>query len=141
MRIAANADLAISADTMHQYVTGPTALKTMMRMLLDELDKGAISVHSYATEASVSFRNISLLSGGTPSWMTKLRISSPPSTITRITKSGAHHNDPSVSGVLHGFLKTFCLTWVHVQIVCNVLSSVSSSVDSGCNSHRVDEKS
>lgn len=45
MRIATSADLAISIDIMHQYVTGLTALKTMMHMLSDGLDWGAKLVY------------------------------------------------------------------------------------------------
>lgn len=48
--------LEISTNTMYQYVTGPIALKMMMHMLLDELDKGAISVYLDATEARVRFQ-------------------------------------------------------------------------------------
>jgi len=55
MRIATSADLAISADTMHQYVVGLVALKTMMRMLLDELDRGARAAYLDATEVRVHF--------------------------------------------------------------------------------------
>lgn len=56
MCIATNAGLVISADTMHQYVTGPTTLKTMMCMLLDELDKGARAVYLDAIEERVCFQ-------------------------------------------------------------------------------------
>ena len=56
MRIATNADLEISTYTIHQYVVGLIALKTMMRMLSDELDRGAKSVHLDATEARVCFQ-------------------------------------------------------------------------------------
>lgn len=56
MRIFTNVDLAISANTMHQYVTGPTTLKAMMCMLLDELDKGARVVYSNATEGKIHFQ-------------------------------------------------------------------------------------
>jgi len=55
MRIAPSADLQMSADTMHQYVVGPDALKTMKRMLYDKLDKGAKSLYPNATEARVRF--------------------------------------------------------------------------------------
>ena len=41
MHIATSADLVINVDTMHQYVIGPTALKTMICILSDELDRGA----------------------------------------------------------------------------------------------------
>lgn len=41
MHTATSQDLPISADIMHKYVAGPATLKTMMRMLIEELDKGA----------------------------------------------------------------------------------------------------
>ena len=56
MRIDTSADLAISVDTMHQYVVGPTALKTMMCMLSDELDKRAKVVYPDAIVARVRFQ-------------------------------------------------------------------------------------
>lgn len=56
MHIATIADLVISADTMHQYVVGTDALKTIMCMLSNELDRGAKSVYSDATEARDFFQ-------------------------------------------------------------------------------------
>ena len=56
MRMVTNTHLEISADTMHQYVCGPTTLKTMMHMLSNELDIGAISVYQNAMEARVRFQ-------------------------------------------------------------------------------------
>lgn len=56
MRVATNADLEISAHTMHQYVFGLTALKSMMHMLVDELDRGARSVYSDAMKVRVQFQ-------------------------------------------------------------------------------------
>jgi len=41
MRITTSADLVINAETLHQYVASLTTLKTMMRMLSDDLDRGA----------------------------------------------------------------------------------------------------
>ena len=41
MHISTSPDLPISANIMHKYVVGLTALKTMMCMLSDELDRGA----------------------------------------------------------------------------------------------------
>ena len=41
---------------MHQYVVGLDALKTMIHMLSDELDRGAKSVYLDATEARVHFK-------------------------------------------------------------------------------------
>jgi len=40
MCIANNIDLQMSAETMHQYVAGSAALKTMIHLLFDELDRG-----------------------------------------------------------------------------------------------------
>jgi len=51
-----------------------------------------------------AFSRMLPLSTQTPSQTTKLGISSPPSTITRMSKSWSHHNGPSVIDVLHGFL-------------------------------------
>jgi len=56
MRIATSTDLAISADTMHQYVASIATLKTMMCMLSDELDRGSKVVYLYATKARVRLR-------------------------------------------------------------------------------------
>jgi len=56
MRIATSVDLVISADTMHQHVAGSVALKAMMHMLLDKLDRGARAVYPDATEARVHFQ-------------------------------------------------------------------------------------
>lgn len=54
--IATNADLAIREDTMHQYVAGPSALKTVMHILSNELDRGANVVYPDATEERVHFQ-------------------------------------------------------------------------------------
>lgn len=107
--------LEINIDTMHQHVSGPVTPRMTMDMLSDELDEGAILVYPDAMEARVRFNKMSPLSAQTPSRMTKLGISSPPSTITRMSKIWSHHNGLSLSDVLHGFLKPFCLTWVHVH--------------------------
>ena len=56
MHVATSADLEIGTDTMHQCVASPAALKTMMRMLTTELDRGAKSMYSDATEARVRFQ-------------------------------------------------------------------------------------
>ena len=55
MRIATSADLVISADTMHQYVTGPATLKKMMHILSDDLERGAQVVYPDAMKARVRF--------------------------------------------------------------------------------------
>lgn len=51
MCITTSANLAISADTMHQYVTRSASLKTMLCMLLGELDRGARAVYLDVIEA------------------------------------------------------------------------------------------
>ena len=56
MHTATSPDLPISADIMHKYVVGLTALKTMKHMLSDELDKGARAVHLDAMETKVKFQ-------------------------------------------------------------------------------------
>ena len=56
MHMVTSTHLKINTDTMDQYVVGPTALKMMMHMLSDELDRGAISMYSDATEARVHFQ-------------------------------------------------------------------------------------
>ena len=61
-------------------------------------------------------------------------------TITSMSKTWSHHNGPSVSDVLHGFLKPLCLTWAHVHfnvMSCQVKVQVSIV---GCNSHKVNEE-
>jgi len=130
-----------NVDTMHQHVVGPVTPRMTMHMLLDELDRGAILVQLDATKARVRFSKMSPLSAWKPSWMTKLGISSPPSTIKRMSKSWSHHNNLSVSDVVLGLLKPFCLTWAHVH--CNVTScQVEFQVSTiECNGHRVVEES
>jgi len=60
-RIATSPDLLISANTMHKYVAGPAALKTMMHILSNELDRGAQVVYPEAMDARVrSLKYISL---------------------------------------------------------------------------------
>ena len=130
MRMTTSTHWKISTNTMHQCVAGSAAPKNTMRMLANELDGGAISIHPDTTEARVRLSKMSPWRAYTSSWTTKLGISFPLSTIMRMLKSWSHHNDPSVSDVFHGFLKPFSLTWVHLQIVCNVFSSGSSSFDS-----------
>lgn len=48
--------LKINTDTMHQYVSGLAALKTMMHILSNELDRGSILVYSNETEVRVFFQ-------------------------------------------------------------------------------------
>ena len=55
MCITTSPYLVISANTMHQYVAGLAALKEMMHMLSDELDRGAQAVYPDTMEATVRF--------------------------------------------------------------------------------------
>jgi len=56
MHLATNAHLEINTDTMHQYVDGLAALKTMMHMLTNELDRDPKIVYLDAIEARVLFQ-------------------------------------------------------------------------------------
>lgn len=56
MHVSTSVDLEISADTMHQYIVSSAALKTMMHMLSDELDRGGKSVYPDVIEARVFFQ-------------------------------------------------------------------------------------
>jgi len=56
MHIATSKDLQMSVDTMHQYVTGMAALKTMIHMLSNKLDIGAKLVYLNIMEARVQFQ-------------------------------------------------------------------------------------
>lgn len=55
MCIATSADMEISANTMHQYVVGPAALKNMMCMLSKELERGVKLVYLDSMEERVRF--------------------------------------------------------------------------------------
>lgn len=55
MRIATNLHLLINEDTMHQYVVGLTALKTMTHMISEKFDSGARAVYWDAMEIRVMF--------------------------------------------------------------------------------------
>lgn len=55
MRIATSPDFVINADNMHKYVVGLASLKTMMHMLLDELDRGDREVYPDAIDTRVRF--------------------------------------------------------------------------------------
>ena len=55
MRIATSPDLPISADTMNKYVPSLATLNIRMRMLLDELEKGARAVYPDAMKERVRF--------------------------------------------------------------------------------------
>lgn len=83
--------LEITIDTMHQHVVSPVTPRMTMCMLSDELYGGDIAVYPDAVEARVRFSKMSPLSAWTPSWMTKLGISSPLSTCTHVRKND-HHN-------------------------------------------------
>jgi len=104
MHMAMSTCLESSIDTMHQNIVDLVIPRTTMHMLVDELGREAISVHPDAMKVRVCFSKMSKLSARTPSRMTKLGISSPPSTITRMPKSLSHHNSLSVNNVLHGLL-------------------------------------
>ncbi len=56
MCMVTSTHLEISIDTIHQYVASLATLKTMMHMLSDELDRGAISMYLDATKARVHFQ-------------------------------------------------------------------------------------
>jgi len=56
MHIVTNLDLSINTNTMHKYVIGLVALKTMMYMLSYELDRGALAVYLDAMEARFCFQ-------------------------------------------------------------------------------------
>jgi len=47
---------ATNPDIMHKYVAGPATLKTLMHMILDELNRGAQEVYLNAMEARVRFQ-------------------------------------------------------------------------------------
>ena len=53
---ATSPNLLISVETMHKYVAGLAALKRMMHMLLDKLDRGARAVYLDAMEARFRFQ-------------------------------------------------------------------------------------
>jgi len=124
MCMVTNTHFEVSTDTMHQYVDGPTALKMMMRMLSNELDRGTISMYLDAMGASVDFSRMSPLSMQTPSQTTKLDISLSPSIITRMSKSWSCHNCLSLSDSLHGLLKPI-LSHMGACVDCNVTSCKS----------------
>jgi len=137
MRMATSRCLEISTNTMHQHVSHPITPRMTVHMLPHELDRGTISVYADAMGSRVHFNKMSPLSALTD----KVGISSPPSTITRMSKIWSHHNGLSVSDVLHGLLKPFYLTWAHMH--CDVTSSqleVQVWIVE-CKSHRVVEES
>ena len=55
-RVATSPDLPISVDIMCKYVGGPATLRTMMHILLDELDRGSQAVYLDAMEARFRFQ-------------------------------------------------------------------------------------
>ena len=55
MHIATNLEFLISANIMRKYVASLVTLKTMMCMLLDELDEGARAVYPNVMEARFRF--------------------------------------------------------------------------------------
>lgn len=56
MWISTNLDLPISVDIMQKYLVGPTALNTMMCILLDNLDRGAQEVYPDAMDLRFRFQ-------------------------------------------------------------------------------------
>lgn len=56
MHIVTSGNLDMRTNTMHRYVVAPASLKTMMRMLSDELHRGVKSVYPDATETRVRFQ-------------------------------------------------------------------------------------
>lgn len=107
-------------------------------MLSDKLDR-AISMHSDLMKERIFFSKGSTLSAQTPTRTTKIGIISSPSTITSMSKSWPHHNGPSLSDVLQGFLKPICLTWAHVHYnVTSYQVEVQVSIVE-CNIHKVFE--
>ena len=55
MRVATSDDLQLSAKNMQMYISGPTTLKIVLRMLHDELDKGFRTIYPEAMEARLCF--------------------------------------------------------------------------------------
>jgi len=105
MHMVTSMHLEIDTDTMDQYVASPTTLKTMMCMLSNELEKGAISVYPNATKARVFFqRDVTIECIDTIMNDQSLHQFA---TIDhqRMSKRWSYHNSPSVSDSLHGFLK------------------------------------
>jgi len=55
MRKATNNDLQLSAENMQKYISGPTTLRKMFRILQDELDKGSITICLEVKEPRIHF--------------------------------------------------------------------------------------
>lgn len=55
VRTTTSPNLPISADIVRKYIFGPATLKTMMRKLKDELDRGARAVYPNVMEATFRF--------------------------------------------------------------------------------------
>lgn len=53
---ATNDDLEVSTEKMQKYISGPVIVKTMLRMLQDELEKGSQIIYPQAMEARVHFQ-------------------------------------------------------------------------------------
>jgi len=77
----------------------------------------------------------------TPSWTTKLGISSLLLIIVRMLKSWTSHGFLNHSDVFHGLLKPFCLTWLYVLFDVMSYQVEVQVLIVGCNNHRVDEES
>lgn len=76
----------ISTETMHQYVFGPTVVKMIMHSFQMSWTREPYQFTRMQQRQGFTFGSMSPLSAWTPSWMMKLGIGSPPSTITRISK-------------------------------------------------------
>jgi len=137
MCIATSLDLSISVDTMHKYVFGLETLKEICACFQTSWSEELEKCTQILWRQDSGSRNMSPCSTRTPSGTTDLGISLLLLIIMKMLKSWYSNNFPSHSDVLHGFLKTFYLTWVHVH--CNVMLRQVSIV--GCNSHKVDEDS
>ena len=74
MCISTSPDFPISLDIMQKYVTDPATLKTIMCMLLDELDRGANQCTQMLWRQESGFKWMSMQSTQTPSRTTDLGI-------------------------------------------------------------------
>lgn len=54
--MATNMDLQVNVDNMWRYIVDATLLRTRLRMLHDELEKGSKSIYPEAMEARVCFQ-------------------------------------------------------------------------------------
>jgi len=52
---ATSDDLYLSTENMQKYIDGPTTLKTMLRMLQDEMDIGSRTIYPKSMEERICF--------------------------------------------------------------------------------------